>query len=381
MEPVAGTGTDGPGGESRPAWASTWAVLRVILVIVAVACALWVLYRLRSLILLVVLSIFFAYLIAPLVAFVGRPFVLRRHTYRLGTAPAVGIVYLLLVAVLTLALAWVVPRISDQATQMMAAAPEYLKSVEAHSEDTTGILTRLPLPPAARDTAQRAFATLLETIEGWGRSLLMALVGLIAYLPWLVLIPILAFFLLKDAEAIREGALRLLPAGRLRANGTELFSRINVALAAYIRAQMLACLLVGTVVAAGFALLGVPYAMTLGVTAGLAEFIPMLGPLVVAFVAALIAAVHLPMLALWVVLFLGVLRVTEDYVVYPRLVGHGIHLHPLAVILAVLAGAELAGVPGVFLSVPVVAVLSAGYRQYRTFGEEMKRERAGDPRD
>jgi predicted PurR-regulated permease PerM len=77
-----------------------------------------------------------------------------------------------------------------------------------------------------------------------------------------------------------------------------------------------------------------------------------------------VAAVHAPILALWVLLFLAVLRVLEDYVIYPRLIGSNIHLHPLAVILAVLAGAELGGAVGVILSVPALAIASATYRYF-----------------
>jgi predicted PurR-regulated permease PerM len=70
------------------------------------------------------------------------------------------------------------------------------------------------------------------------------------------------------------------------------------------------------------------------------------------------------MLALWAVGFLGVLRLVEDYVIYPRLMRYGIHLHSLAIILAVLVGAELDGVAGMFLSVPTVALATVVYRHW-----------------
>ena len=74
------------------------------------------------------------------------------------------------------------------------------------------------------------------------------------------------------------------------------------------------------------------------------------------------AAVQSPVLALWAIAFLGVLRIVQDYVVYPRLIRRGLSLHPLAVIVAVLAGAELGGIAGVFLAVPAVAVVSVVIR-------------------
>ena len=77
----------------------------------------------------------------------------------------------------------------------------------------------------------------------------------------------------------------------------------------------------------------------------MSEFMPHLAPIVV-------------------LLFLGVLRVVQDYVIYPRIIGQGIHLHPLAVILAILAGAEIAGVAGIFLAIPVIAILTVSYRHW-----------------
>jgi predicted PurR-regulated permease PerM len=99
--------------------------------------------------------------------------------------------------------------------------------------------------------------------------------------------------------------------------------------------------------------------------AGMLEFVPLVGPLVVALLAAALVLLQSGFgMAFVVLLFLGVLRIVEDYVIYPRLIGQGIHLHPLAVILAILAGAEIAGVAGIFLAIPVIAILTVSYRHW-----------------
>jgi predicted PurR-regulated permease PerM len=121
-------------------------------------------------------------------------------------------------------------------------------------------------------------------------------------------------------------------------------------------AQLLACVLAGAVCGIGFALLGVSYPIVLGVLVGVLEFISPCGPLLLAIVASIVAALHAPVLCLWTIAFLGVFRLVEDYVIYPRLIRRGISLHPLAVILTVLAGAELDRVAGMFLAVPVVDI-------------------------
>jgi predicted PurR-regulated permease PerM len=197
----------------------------------------------------------------------------------------------------------------------------------------------------------------------YARSSLFAIVAVASYLPWLILVPVLSFFFLKDADGFRRVAVAALP-HRVRRRGYEFFEEVNATLAAYIRAQLFACLLIGTICGVGFAALGVPYPVLLGVLAGVLEFVPLIGPLLAAVVSAGLAALYSPLSALWVCVFLGVLRAVEDYVVYPRLIRHGIHLHPLAVIVAVLVGLELGGVAGIFLAIPAVAVSTVTFRHW-----------------
>jgi hypothetical protein len=103
----------------------------------------------------------------------------------------------------------------------------------------------------------------------------------------------------------------------------------------------------------------------MGFMAGVFEFVPLVGPLLIAITAALLALLHAgPFSAFLILVFLGVLRIAQDYFIYPRLIGQGIHLHPLAVIFAILSGAELAGVAGIFLAIPVVAIITVSYRHW-----------------
>src|ERR1019366_2107871 len=156
---------------------------------------------------------------------------------------------------------------------------------------------------------------------------------------------------------------------RMQLRSHRLLEELNQTLAAYVRAQLIACAVVGTLTGLGLALLGNPYALLLGALAAVVEFVPVLGPLALATVAIGIAALHDPMLAVWTAVFLGVLRIVEDYVIYPRLIGRDIHLHPLVVILAVLAGVELNGIAGVFIAVPVVALLTVAARHWLEWRE------------
>jgi predicted PurR-regulated permease PerM len=117
----------------------------------------------------------------------------------------------------------------------------------------------------------------------------------------------------------------------------------------------------------GFWILGLPYVLVLGLLAGLLEFIPLLGPFVMALTATAFAGFISVGHVIAVIVFLGVLRVAQDYMIYPRIIRQGIDLHPLTVVLAVLCGAELGGIAGIFVSIPVMAIISVCYRHWREY--------------
>jgi predicted PurR-regulated permease PerM len=259
--------------------------------------------------------------------------------------------------------ALLLPSATAQVDEMFVRAPAYTQSILTWERGWSRYYERLRIPIELRKRIDQSVLAADDAALEYVRGSAMALVGTLAYVPWLVLIPILAFFLLKDVASLRRAVLKALPHhGQLR--GHRLFEELNATLAAYIRAQLLACLVVGSVCGLGFAVFGIPYPVLLGVLAGVLEFIPLVGPLLLATVAAIVGALHAPILALWAVAFLGVVRLVEDYVIYPRLIRRGIQLHPLAVIVAILIGAELYGVAGMFLAVPAAAIASVVYRHW-----------------
>jgi len=334
---------------------------RFTLILVTAASSVLLLYGLGRVVLVLVTAMFFAYVIAPLVAAVERPLRAAGTPRRLSRGAAVGLVYVAISGVTWAGAAMLLPTVSQQVSEAVSQAPGYAQSLRTWQMGWSRSYERLKLPAEVRRRIDQSLLDAGDRVVARVRESVVAGVGILSYLPWLVLIPVLAFFLLKDAESLRQATLNALPQ-RFRGRGYRLFEELNTTLAAYIRAQLLACVLVGTACGIGFVALGLPYAVLLGVLAGVLEFIPLVGPLVMAVIAGTIAALHAPLLAVWSTGFLAVVRVIEDYVVYPRLMGRGIHLHPLAVILAVLAGLELGGVAGIFLAIPVVAALSVAWR-------------------
>jgi predicted PurR-regulated permease PerM len=339
----------------------TRAVLRVLVILLAVAALLWVVYRLTAVILLVVLSIFFAYLVAPLVDLVQRPLRIRGRDRVIPRGLAIAIVYVFLFLGIGLVIYFLIPQLSAQFPEFKQQAVIYFQKIRSSTEDLSKWFRQRRMPEGAAQYVDSLLARAGDLVT----LAVERIVGWVIFLPWLILIPILSFFLLKDADVFRRSFLAMLPRGRLRWRGDEFFQDINSTLAAYIRAQLTACLLIGIMCTIGFALMKLPSPLVLGLIAGFLEFVPLVGPLVVAILAALVALLHSGLGgALIVLVFLGVLRVIQDYAIYPRVIGSGIHLHPLAVILAILAGAELAGVAGIFLAIPVIAILTVSYRHW-----------------
>lgn len=327
---------------------------------------LLVLYRLGSIFLLLALAVLFAYLVAPLVALLCRPLHARGREFVLPRPLSIGVVYVAILGSLALAVILLLPVLNREIAELARDTPGYLARARHQWHLWKAGYQMRVLPGEVRDAVDGAVHQGVVAGEAYVTDdLLPRIGGWLIYLPWLVLVPILAFFLLKDARRMRDLVLRVLPPGRLRSRGVVFLAELNDTLAAYIRAQVTASLLIGAVCTVGFVGIGIPYAVVLGIAAGLLEFIPLAGPLTIGFLAASFAAFHSLGQALAVIIFLVLLRAVQDYVVYPKIVGRGIHLHPLAIILAILCGAELGGLTGIFLAIPTVAVLTVTYRNYR----------------
>jgi predicted PurR-regulated permease PerM len=319
-----------------------------------------VLSALTYLFFLIVLSVFFAYLIDPIVKLIRLPFKERNMERFMPRSLAIVIAYILVFTVVGIGIANIAPRVTEQAREFAANIPALAQSFRERAVDIDVRINRLQIPEEWQAEVNRRVTDLGSAITAAiGNFVLVSA----AYLIWFILIPILAFFFLKDVNQFRLMILRMFPAGRWRYRAEVVMQDVNATLAAYTRAQLLSCFLIAIVCTIGFYILGLPYALLLGILAGILEFIPLLGPLTVGVVVTLTAAASDdPWKALYVAIFLIILRLVHDYVTYPRIVRGGIHLHPLAIILSVLAGEQVAGIPGVFLSIPLVAIATVFYR-------------------
>ena len=321
----------------------TWTVFLVIL-------TLYLIYLIGSTLLVVVFAVFFSYLLYPLVELVER-FKPARFL-RIGS---IAIVFIFAIAIIVVGGVLFGATITDEAVKLSQQLPTLL--------NPTNISQRVPLPGFLEPQRARLLAFITEQLQsGTGQALPFAqrlglgVMHAATNLIYLVLIPILSFLLIKEAPTMRAEFL-----SSLSINSESLWAGIiedlDVLLSKYVRALITLSIATFVVYSAVFSALGVPYAILLSGVAGLLEVIPFVGPLsavaIVLAVSAFGGYVHL----LWLVAFIFAYRIFQDYVLSPYLMSEGVEVSPLLVIVGLLAGDELAGVAGIFLSVPVLAAV------------------------
>ncbi len=316
-----------------------------------VALAIFTVYEARGPIVVFVLALFFAYLIAPAVDFS------MRHVARgKSKTLALAVVYVLMVGILVAVGAALAGKIAEEAANLATQLPQYMTKQDP--------LAALPFPGwleplrekimlAARDQLKNLDEAALPLVRGaLGQLLSQAGNALTA-----ILIPILAFFFLKDGHELRTMIVELAHSAPQRSFLNRVLDGLDQLLAKYIRALIglaMSTLLLYTLY---FQLTGVPYALLLGGISAILEFIPVVGPLVASATVLIVAGASGYQHLTWILIFLVVFRLFQDYVLSPYLMGHGVELHPLLVLFGVLAGEKIAGIPGMFFSVPVIAAL------------------------
>jgi predicted PurR-regulated permease PerM len=328
---------------------ATWTVILVGLFCLT-------LYSIRRTLFLFIVALLFAYLLLPIVDFIDRVLPMRG-----SRTPALAIVYALLVTGLVFTGIGIGSVVTDQARTLAHKISDYLKP-----EQVQDLALPPPLGPIGdkilsvlRSEVQQHYQQILETLP---QTALKA-VGAAANVVFIVVAPILSFFFLKDGRTLQRYVVSMVDDAGDRGVLREIAMDLNLLLAGYMRALVLLGLAAAVTYGVVFSILGVPYALLLAAITFPLEFIPMIGPLTSSATILLVAAFGGFHHMLVLVVFLAVYRIVQDYVLSPHLMSSGMELHPLLVIFGVFAGQQMAGVPGAFLSVPVMAVLRLLYHR------------------
>lgn len=331
--------------------------LRILFTILAAVSLLAVVWLARKPLLVFLFAMLFAYLLEPLIER------LQRWTQGSRGLAIVG-VYVAMLAVLLTVGAVAGPRVVEEGRHLSDAAPELYNKVVSGSIAFQVGRARGWSEPTQKRVQQLIVGhrdEVLATISAQS-SHVAAIAGNAL---WLVLIPILAIFFLKDKSKFARSIEGLLENQRSRHLLSDIMSDLDEMLSHFVRAQLYLMAISGVVYIVALTLLRVPYSLALGTLGGLLEFIPFVGP---AVAGALIVAVSFGREynhVLLVVLFLLVWRGLQDYVVSPRILGGRVEVHPLAAIFGVLAGGEIAGVAGIYFAVPVMAAARILWSHWR----------------
>jgi predicted PurR-regulated permease PerM len=308
-------------------------------------------------------AIFFAYLISPLVSHLEKG--LR------GRGRAIAVIYVLLIALVVLFFFAVGPKVTKEGAVLGKSLPNVVSQLSS-GQIAKQIGAQHGWSERSTDLVQSFIVSHSDEITGLAQRAGLRLAD-VAKQAWLFfVVPLLSIFFLKDGRSFSDFLLSTVQSRPQREFLENVLNDLNQMLAHFIRAQLTLAALTMVVCAIVLWMMKVQYFLVLATIGGLLEFIPVVGPL-----AAAIAIVSVSLLLgyphwLLLVIFLGVWRLIQDYVSSPRIMGQSMELHPLAAIFGVMAGGEVAGVLGIYLSIPVMASLRIVFRRWRLYAEKKK---------
>ena len=348
---------------ARERWSAVAYVASITLIVVLVVLAVvFDQFAATGVLLVAFLSFVLAYLIGPASAWLRRVTRARRGR-SLSPAVTTLMIYGIIAAALLPIWAFNGGRFGEALVRMRVLVPQHTARFVDQLHAAEGWHETLGLPATVSGSVGGMTRYVTRSVEMEARMLGAELADIRGLVPWLSLVPVVAFLLVTRWHRFRRSTSRALPTPHLRWRGDEFLRNLDSLLAAYTRSQTFSAVIVGTFCWIGFALLGLPYPGTLALTAGALEVVPLAGPLI----AAVVATAAAPDRAVPVLIFLAALRIVQDYVIYPRLIKRTLHLHPLAVVLGLWVGAAVGGIVGVCLAVPLVGCIKATHRHWREY--------------
>ncbi len=291
------------------------------------------------------------FIVAMIISYVLHPIVSMLHERKVPRTIAVLLIYAVFCAALTVILVNAIPMFIEQAQELNKHMPELSMRAQNLVSD---INKSSFLPESFRESLNKLLIhsekkvseALFDVVNNIGSMVNAVFVAFI--------IPFLAFYILKDFDVFERTVITYVPKSH-RANIVRLLKDIDQALGSYIRGQFLVCVIVGLLAYAGYLLIGMPYALLLASVVAVTNIIPYMGPFIGAAPAILVASTVSFKMVVMVAIVNTICQILEGNVISPQVVGRTLHMHPLLIIFALLAGGEIAGVVGMILAVPIFA--------------------------
>lgn len=302
--------------------------------------------------------------LAMILYYLLRPVLRLLERFHIKRIWGILIIFLGVIGLLTLVTFLILPFLRDQVQMLIEEFPQYfmqlLTDVDAFLRSSfignyyTGSNFDID---QLMDTLPDNLAGILQDIV---TSIVTGVTGFIStitsFVLSIVIVPFILFYLLKDGEKLPEYILKLLPP-RLRQDISEVFGEADKQLSAYIQGQLIVAFLIGVMVTIGFWIIGMDYALLLGVLAMFTSVVPYIGPAIAITPAVIIALVTSPFMLVKLAIVWTVVQVVEGNVISPQVMGKTLYIHPVTIIFVLLTAGSLFGVAGVILGIPAYAIL------------------------
>jgi predicted PurR-regulated permease PerM len=321
---------------------------RVIGLALILLAGIYLLYIVREVLAPFVWAAFLAYLLIRPVRYLEER--------GLSRARAILLVYFTVGGTLILVLALLIPAVLRELDTLADSIPRYIGFYQNWLQKVQYGYQCSILPDAVRQAVNQALVrTEAKAVEAIG-DFLEGLIRGYSTLAIMILAPILSFYFLKDVELIKRRFSAVLPA-QWRGDVLAVLTEIDEVLIGFIRGNVVVCLIVGSLTAGILSILGVKFALLLGLIAAVAELVPYFGSFIAALPAIGVAMLDSPRLALYTTLSLFVVQQLEGSVIAPKIIGDKVGLHPLIVIFSLFAAGKLWGIVGLLIAVPVAAII------------------------
>lgn len=310
------------------------------------------------------IQVIFIFVAATIVSLMINPLVKRLESIKIPRFIGVFIVFLALLAILVLFLVLVIPPTINQLEELVNNLPDYTSIIRKHVDGWKSSIESLNLPFDASSEVDKIVDRIETAAVDLGSLLLEYSINFVSMVTTLFLMVVITIYMLLDARRIGRVVRRLFPSDH-QDEADEFIKRSERAVTHWVRAQALLSLLIGISSGLGIWLLGATgvwpqgaqYSVFFGAWAGLMEFIPYIGPILAAVPPVFLAFFTSPWVSLAVILVFVFIQQVEGHVLIPNIMGQAVGVHPLVVIFAVLAGANMFGIPGMLLALPIVALV------------------------
>jgi predicted PurR-regulated permease PerM len=330
---------------------------RAVKIIVSTAAALLLLallYLLRDVFVLLAISV--------LIAFIFQPFVLFFEKQGFSRLISVVLVFLIVGAALYIGLSILIPRFLFQLTHLIETLHVYSlhDQLLAIEKKIYRFVPFFP-PGTLAKRAEQLISTQIFNIFEEVSDILSSIVSVIAIL---IIVPFITFFLLKDNRIIIRGLINIVP-NKYFEMSYWVLKKITIQLGRFVRGWLFDASFVGIMCGLGFYMIGIPYALPLGVIAGFGHLVPYLGPVIGGIPAIIISIIqygdasHVP----FIILLMGIIYTTDNGFIQPYIFSKNVGMHPIVIILLIITGSQLFGLLGMLFAIPVASVIKTAAKE------------------